>query len=164
MTIVPRTGPFSASSALATTSWYHWGKFSAWQVSTLVFALDERGYWPSLASPRVVAAGPLRPLTHRIPARRRGAHGPVQLALRPPHGRHPRPAHRGHRHRADARGVGRGDPVDAAVAGSRLERGARPSVPESRALWRCRRAPAVPRPGLPVRLHAGADQGAHRRP
>ena len=29
MTIVPRTGPFSASSALATTSWYQRGKSSA---------------------------------------------------------------------------------------------------------------------------------------
>ena len=29
MTIVPRTGPLSASSALAMISWYHWGKFVA---------------------------------------------------------------------------------------------------------------------------------------
>src|SRR5271168_463692 len=28
MTMVPRTGPFSASSARATTSWYHRGKSS----------------------------------------------------------------------------------------------------------------------------------------
>ena len=32
MTIVPRTGPLSASSALATTSWYQRGKSSAWGV------------------------------------------------------------------------------------------------------------------------------------
>src|SRR5919206_2153330 len=35
MTIVPRTGPLSAISALATTSWYHCGKFSACGVNTL---------------------------------------------------------------------------------------------------------------------------------
>ena len=29
MTMVPRTGPFSASSAFAMTSWYHWAKSSA---------------------------------------------------------------------------------------------------------------------------------------
>src|SRR5687768_13655872 len=34
MTIVPRTGPFSASSALATTSWYQRGKSSARGVTT----------------------------------------------------------------------------------------------------------------------------------
>src|SRR5919109_4673139 len=34
MTIVPRTGPFSASCALATTSWYQRGKSSACGVST----------------------------------------------------------------------------------------------------------------------------------
>src|SRR6266545_6526926 len=34
MTMVPRTGPVSASSARATTSWYHWGKSSPWGVRT----------------------------------------------------------------------------------------------------------------------------------
>src|SRR3984957_10577734 len=34
MTIVPRTGPLSASSAFATTSWYQRGKFSDWGVRT----------------------------------------------------------------------------------------------------------------------------------
>src|SRR5215213_5267615 len=34
MTIVPRTGPLSASSALATTSWYHLGKSSDFAVKT----------------------------------------------------------------------------------------------------------------------------------
>src|SRR5689334_12339590 len=38
MTIVPRTGPFSASSAFATTSWYQRGKSSAWGVSTPAIA------------------------------------------------------------------------------------------------------------------------------
>src|SRR6478609_11748031 len=36
MTIVPRTGPLSASSALATTSWYQRGKSTDWGVSTVL--------------------------------------------------------------------------------------------------------------------------------
>src|SRR3954469_1870138 len=39
MTIVPRTGPLSASSALATTSWYQRGKSVAWGVRTGAFAM-----------------------------------------------------------------------------------------------------------------------------
>src|SRR5438132_4333291 len=39
MTMVPRTGPFSASSALATTSWYQRGKSVAWGVRTGAFAI-----------------------------------------------------------------------------------------------------------------------------
>src|SRR6476646_2976096 len=35
MTIVPRAGPFSASSAFATTSWYQRGKSSLGEVRTL---------------------------------------------------------------------------------------------------------------------------------
>ena len=48
MTIVPRTGPLSASSALATTSWYQRGKSSAWGVSTGALPLPamRRHYWP----------------------------------------------------------------------------------------------------------------------
>src|SRR5262245_26709588 len=38
MTMLPRAGPFSASSARATTSWYHWGKSSPWGVSTASLA------------------------------------------------------------------------------------------------------------------------------
>src|SRR6266542_2714971 len=38
MTMVPRAGPFSASSARATTSWYHWGKSFPWGVSTALLA------------------------------------------------------------------------------------------------------------------------------
>ena len=38
MTIVPRTGPFSASSALARTSWYQRGKSVSWGVRTLCLA------------------------------------------------------------------------------------------------------------------------------
>src|SRR5438132_14306871 len=50
MTIVRRTGPFSASSALATTSWYQRGKSTAWDVSTLALAMREEAIggvpWP----------------------------------------------------------------------------------------------------------------------
>ncbi len=52
MTIVPRTGPLSASSALATTSWYHWGKFSARVVSTLLDIRAEATVAP-VPAPRV---------------------------------------------------------------------------------------------------------------
>src|SRR6266581_2289656 len=39
MTIVPRTGPLSASSALVTTSWYQRGKSSACGVRTEALAM-----------------------------------------------------------------------------------------------------------------------------
>src|ERR1700694_2827773 len=39
MTIVPRTGPFSASSARAITSWYHRGKSAAREVRGLGLAM-----------------------------------------------------------------------------------------------------------------------------
>src|SRR5687768_5208797 len=39
MTIVPRTGPLSASSALVMMSWYQRGKSSAWGVSTGALAM-----------------------------------------------------------------------------------------------------------------------------
>ena len=43
MTMVPRTGPLSASSALAITSWYQRGKSTARGVSTaLAMAPDPR--------------------------------------------------------------------------------------------------------------------------
>ena len=42
MTIVPRAGPFSASSALAMTSWYQRGKSSPWGVSTGALAIRRR--------------------------------------------------------------------------------------------------------------------------
>src|SRR3954453_21386593 len=44
MTIVPRTGPLSASSALVWTSWYQRGKSSAWGVSTGALAIGRRSY------------------------------------------------------------------------------------------------------------------------
>src|SRR5437764_15030400 len=43
ITMVPRTGPLSASSALVTRSWYQRGKSSAWGVSTGAFAMT--GYY-----------------------------------------------------------------------------------------------------------------------
>src|SRR5262245_5711256 len=48
MTIVPRTGPFSASCALARTSWYQRGKSSACAVST--FAIGLGWYRPAPAT------------------------------------------------------------------------------------------------------------------
>src|SRR5438132_523154 len=119
MTMVPRTGPLSAISALATTSWYHWGKFSDWGVNTL-FAIARRGYRraggaPGLRGPNAATA--IRAVAHRVPARGRGPHRPVQLALRPQHGRHVRPPHRGHRPRPVPPGADRGHRAVAAVAG-----------------------------------------------
>src|SRR3954454_8034598 len=43
MTMVPRTGPFSASSALLRTSWYQRGKSSARGVSTGALAMEPEG-------------------------------------------------------------------------------------------------------------------------
>ena len=53
---------------------------------------------------------PLRPLAHRLPAYRRGAHGAVQLALCPPHRRQDAAPDRGHRPRALHRRGDRRDP------------------------------------------------------
>src|SRR5690349_17849368 len=47
MTIVPRTSPLSASSALAMTSWYQRGKSSFWGVRIGCFA-TRRSYWRRL--------------------------------------------------------------------------------------------------------------------
>src|ERR1700688_526602 len=56
MTMVPRTGPLSANSALARTSWYHWGKSVAWGARTLLGAMAPRCYdlgtSPPCAAPR----------------------------------------------------------------------------------------------------------------
>ena len=48
-------------------------------------------------SPAPRRPGPVLPVAHRQPARRHGPHRPVQLGLRPPHRRHLRVPHRGHR-------------------------------------------------------------------
>src|SRR5438105_7191923 len=53
MTMVPRAGPFSASSALATTSWYQRGKSSDWGVSTLLGIARVRVASAAVAGPRV---------------------------------------------------------------------------------------------------------------
>src|SRR5919106_3351163 len=55
MTMVPRTGPFSASCALDSTSWYQRGKSSAWAVST--FAIGDGSYRPVRARPAHVRVG-----------------------------------------------------------------------------------------------------------
>src|SRR4051794_1181544 len=52
MTMVPRTGPLSASSALATTSWYHRGKSVPWGVRMGAFAMTAD------AMPSKVGGGP----------------------------------------------------------------------------------------------------------
>ena len=65
--------------------------------------------------------------------------GPVQLAVRAPHGRHVHPAHRGHRrHPLDA-GSDRPDPARAAVARPRLGRRSVPPEPPLRDVPRRRR-------------------------
>src|SRR6266498_746305 len=84
MTMVPRAGPFSASSARATTSWYHWGKSFPWGVSTALLAtagglLDlaaavpgslleqRRGQLPAVAAgERVVVAEDAEDLDHQL--------------------------------------------------------------------------------------------------
>ena len=71
-----------------------------------------------------VPESPLRPLADRRPAHRRGAHGTLQLALRPRHGRDAGAADRGHRPRALDPGERRADPRRAALARARLGRGA----------------------------------------
>ncbi len=82
---------------------------------------------------------PLRTVTHRLPARRRGALGLVQLAPRPPGGRRDDPAHRGHRRRAQPPRAHRQHPRDAPLARARLGWRARPPVRSDRSLHRCRR-------------------------
>ena len=65
---------------------------------------------------------PLRPVSHRLPARRRRPDGAVQLALRAAHGRRVRPAHRGHRRRAIVGRHGDGHSRRDALARPRLGR------------------------------------------
>src|SRR5215213_5020 len=86
MTMLPRAGPFSASSARATTSWYHWGKSSPWGVSTASLATMDpaslrplRGSGGSLleqgpgerlavdAGQRVVVAEDAEDVQHQLP-------------------------------------------------------------------------------------------------
>src|SRR5579872_4187396 len=53
--MVPRTGPLSASSALARTSWYHCGKSADCDVSTLRGDMAPRMLW---RAPRAPVAPP----------------------------------------------------------------------------------------------------------
>ena len=99
------------------------------------------------AGPAARAPGPLRPVAHGVPPRRQRPDRALQLALRPPHRRHLRPAHRGHRHRAQPRGVGRRHPVVAVVAGHGARRGPVPPV---------RRAPTPTGPAIDLLWDAGA--------
>src|SRR5687767_3026877 len=108
MTIVPRTGPLSASSALATTSWYHLGKSSDFDVNTAL-AMGGRGYrdrgerGPKRSGgPELRAAqrpGPILASADGVPPRRRRPDRTVQLAVRPQHRWDVRAADRGHRPR-----------------------------------------------------------------
>ena len=79
---------------------------------------------------------PLRALPDRLPAHRRRAHGPVQLALRPALRRHVPPAHRGHRPRALDAGRGRRHPRRPQLArpplGRRGDEPVRPRLASSR--------------------------------
>src|SRR5689334_8641186 len=58
MTIVPRTGPFSASCAFCRTSWYHRGKSSARGVSTGCFAMQRRVLRPPGAAADIHSGNP----------------------------------------------------------------------------------------------------------
>src|SRR5262249_40155432 len=113
-------------------------------------------------------AGALRAEPDRLAARGKRAHGPLQLADRPPHRRPLRPAPRGHGPRAlDARERG-GDPAHPRLARARLGRG---PVPPERArvgLPGCRRPAQGRRRRLPgVGDHGGARgtaRGGPQRP
>src|SRR5262245_3017791 len=77
MTIVPRTGPLSASSAFATTSWYQRGKSSACAVST--FAIGD-GSYTRLPLPRPLGPRSDRPRPASGGAAGDGAADPVERA------------------------------------------------------------------------------------
>ena len=81
----------------------------------------------------VIDASALRSEPDRSAARRQRAHRAVQLAARARQGRHARPAHRGHRHRAvDARVRGehpRGPALARACTGTRARTSAAPHGP-----------------------------------
>src|SRR5271168_1091510 len=67
MTIVPRTGPLSAISARATTSWYHRGKSSDRDtIAPLVMAAQRTGVpgGPSTTRATAVPPGPSVGLVH----------------------------------------------------------------------------------------------------
>ena len=90
---------------------------------------------------------PVRAVTHRLPAPRQRPHGPVQLAVRPPHGRRLPRAGRGHRHRAQPARAHRHHLRVDALARPRLGRGARPPVRSPRRLPRGGRRTSTERVG-----------------
>src|SRR5258708_561871 len=115
---------------------------------------------------------PIRALSHRLPAHRRRAHGPVQLAVGPPAEGRLRPTHRGHRPVAHPSR----DPTDHhrqhEVAGPRLGRRAfegrapRALLPDAAARDGREARRGAPRQGQSVslRLHpGGAGPGAPGR-
>ena len=77
---------------------------------------------PLILRSRHVSARPHGAEPDRLPPRRRCAHLPLQLALRPPAGRRVPPADREHGHEPRGRGGGRPDPGVAALARDRLGR------------------------------------------
>src|SRR5487761_287340 len=102
MTIVPRTGPFSASSARATTSWYQRGKSTARGVSAPLPALGVEG----------PAAGAV------MGAERTNAHS-----------RPPSSARRAGRQRTGGRRLRRGVPEGSRAGGPVAVRGVAPADP-----------------------------------
>ena len=102
-----------------------------------------------------------RPVAHRLPAYRRGAHGAVQLAFRQEERRQDAAAHRGHRPRALDRGRDPGDPRRPHLARHRLGRRRRAPVRPRLAPQGGRREPRRRRPRLSLlREPAGAGGDA----
>src|SRR5262245_61359986 len=85
MTIVPRTGPLSASSALASTSWYHWGKSLLWLVRTEGIALVYNAALPQVGRRRRYGRVLLALIdfegVQRCPGDAGGEVGPVDVAI-----------------------------------------------------------------------------------
>ncbi|CAA9415933.1 MAG: Glutamyl-tRNA synthetase @ Glutamyl-tRNA(Gln) synthetase, partial [uncultured Quadrisphaera sp.] len=129
---------------------------------------------PGDPRPRQRGAGALLPQPDRRPARRDGAHGAVQLGVRPAHRRQAGLPHRGHRRGPRLRGELPPAARRPALARSRLGRGRRgrrppravPAVPARGAVRRRARPPARGGPRLRVLLHPRGGRGAtpRRRP
>src|SRR5215218_10396551 len=102
MTMLPRAGPVSASSARATTSWYHWGKSSPWGVSTASLA--------TCVPPPSGSRGPRRSLLEQRPGEVPAVAGGqgVVVAQQAEHVQHQRPGRVAGLARAVADGVQQG--------------------------------------------------------